>query len=216
MIRVVKSSAAPSSLSSHTKYDGQDVLEQLFVDHHGKCYLCELKVKQHFEVEHLRSKENYPKLKYEWANLLLSDGYCNGKKSNFFDNILNPNNNDIEDIIEQRIDSINRKALFQTSNTSVEAQKTVELLGRLFNGTHCPKLRTKREDEFYKEVERIINAFRNTLYSYLLNPNPQTEKAVRDELAIDKELLGFKYWIIKDNPDLYDVFGDDIRWNKTA
>ncbi len=214
MIREAKSSVSPSSLSSHIRYDGPDVVDQLFTDHHGKCYLCELKAKQHFEVEHFKSKENYPELKFEWSNLLLSDGYCNGKKSKNFDNILNPNSNNIEDIIEQRIDSLNRKALFQSSETSVEAQKTVDLLNRLYNGTYAPKLRTKREDKFYKEVERIINAFNITLYNYQLDSNPQTEKAVREELSIDKELLGFKYWIIKDKPELLAVFENDIKWNK--
>jgi len=215
MIREVKSPNVPASLSACKEYDGQDVISQLFADHQGKCYLCELKAKQHYEVEHLKSKENFPALKYEWTNLFLSDGYCNGKKSKSFDNILNPNSNNIEDIIEQRIDSINRTALFQTSNTTVEAQQTVELLKRLFNGTHAPKLRKRREDEFYKEVERIINAFNVTALQYLINPNPQTERLVRDELSIDKELLGFKYWIIKDNPQLLAVFGADIKWNKT-
>lgn len=214
MIREVKSPVSPSSLSAHKRYDGPDVVDQLFADHHGKCYLCELKAKQHYEVEHLKSKENFPGLEYEWSNLLLSDGYCNGKKSKSFDNILNPNVHNIEDVIEQRIDSINRKALFQTSNTSIEAQKTVELLNRLYNGTYAPKLRTKREDKFYKEVERVINAFNITLFNYQFNTNPQTEKAVRDELAIDKELLGFKYWIIKDKPELLAVFENDIKWNK--
>ena len=214
MIREEKSPNVPSSLSACKEYDGQDVIDQLFVDHHGKCYLCELKAKQHYQVEHLKSKENYSGLKFEWTNLFLSDDYCNGKKSKNFDEILNPNEITIEEIIEQRIDSINRKAIFKTSNPSVAARKTVELLNRLFNGTFAPKLRTKREDEFYKEVERIINAFNVTSLQYLTNPNPQTEQLVRDELSIDKELLGFKYWIIKDNPQLLSVFGSDIRWNK--
>lgn len=216
MIREVKSTNAPASLSNHIKYDEQDVLDQLFIDHHEKCYLCELKVKQHYQVEHFKSKENFPELKFEWSNLFLSDDYCNGKKSKNFDEILNPNEKNIEEIIEQRIDSINRKALFTTTNTSVAAQKTVKLLGRLFNGTYAPKLRKKREDEFFKEVERIINAFNKTLLDYLFNPNPTTEQAVRDELSIDKELLGFKYWIVKDNSKLNAAFSNDIIWNNTA
>ena len=214
MIREVKTPNAPSSLSAHNKYDEQDVLDQLFIDHHEKCYLCELKVKQHYHVEHLKSKENYSILKYEWSNLFLSDDYCNGKKSTNFDEILNPEENNIEDIIEQRIDSINRKAFFRSSINTVPVQKTIELLDRLFNGTYAPKLRRKREDEFFKEVERIINSFNRTLLNYLIDPNPQTEKAVRDELSIDKELLGFKYWIIKDHAELFQVFANDIIWNK--
>ena len=44
----------------------------------------------------------------------------------------------------------------------------------------------------------------------------QTAKAVRDELSITKELLGFKYWIIKRDQTLSQVFAADIIWNKTA
>ena len=36
MIREVKSPNAPASLSNHIKYDEQDVLDQLFIDHHEK------------------------------------------------------------------------------------------------------------------------------------------------------------------------------------
>lgn len=80
MIREYKYYSAPASLVAKTKYDGQDVLEQLYADYHGKCYLCEMKVRQFYEVEHFKSKEHYPALEYDWTNLLLSDRYCNGKR----------------------------------------------------------------------------------------------------------------------------------------
>lgn len=214
MIREYKYYSAPASLVAKTKYDGQDVLEQLYADYHGKCYLCEMKVRQFYEVEHFKSKEHYPALEYDWTNLLLSDRYCNGKKKDNFDDILNPNQVNIEDVIEQHIDSINRKAVFESSDTSVPTQQTIRLLNRIFNGTYSPKLRNKREEEFYKEVERIFNAFNKVVLDYLTNPNPITETAVRDELTIDKELLGFKYWVIKDIPKLLAVFANDIIWNK--
>lgn len=127
---------------------------------------------------------------------------------------MNPNQVNIEDVIEQHIDSINRKAVFESSDTSVPTQQTIRLLNRIFNGTYSPKLRNKREEEFYKEVERIFNAFNKVVLDYLTNPNPITETAVRDELTIDKELLGFKYWVIKDIPKLLAVFANDIIWNK--
>lgn len=214
MIREYKYSSAPASLAAQSKYDGQDVLDQLFADHHDKCYLCEMKVKQFYEVEHFKSQEHFPKLKFDWANLLLSDSYCNGKKKDNFDDILNPYNVNIEDVIEQRIDSINRTALFVSRDTSFSAQKTIRLLQRIFNGTYFPKLRNKREEIFYKEVEQRFNAFNKLVLDYLTNPTPQTEGAVRNELAIDKELLGFKYWVIKDTPKLLAVFANDIIWNK--
>ena len=173
-----------------------------------------MKVKQFYQVEHLKSQEHFEELKFNWTNLLLSDGYCNGKKKENFDDILNPNQVNIEDVIEQRIDSINRTALFVSSDTSIPTQQTIKLLNRIFNGTYSPKLRKKREEEFYKEVEQKFNAFNKIVLDYLTNPNLQTENAVREELAIDKELLGFKYWVIKDTPKLLAVFANDIIWNK--
>lgn len=214
MIREYKHKSAPASLVAQIKYDGQDVLDQLFADQHDKCYLCEMKVKQFYQVEHLKSQEHFEELKFNWTNLLLSDGYCNGKKKENFDDILNPNQVNIEDVIEQRIDSINRTALFVSSDTSIPTQQTIKLLNRIFNGTYSPKLRKKREEEFYKEVEQKFNAFNKIVMDYLTNPNLQTENAVREELAIDKELLGFKYWVIKDTPKLLAVFANDIIWNK--
>jgi len=214
MIREYKHKSAPASLVAQIKYDGQDVLDQLFADQHDKCYLCEMKVKQFYQVEHLKSQEHFEELKFNWTNLLLSDGYCNGKKKENFDDILNPNQVNIEDVIEQRIDSINRTALFVSSDTSIPTQQTIKLLNRIFNGTYSSKLRKKREEEFYKEVEQKFNAFNKIVLDYLTNPNLQTENAVREELAIDKELLGFKYWVIKDTPKLLAVFANDIIWNK--
>ena len=41
-------------------------------------------------------------------------------------------------------------------------------------------------------------------------------RLVREELSIDKEMLGFKYWIIKKDEVLSQVFANDIIWNKTA
>ena len=214
MIREYKHKSAPASLVAQIKYDGPDVLDQLFADQHDKCYVCEMKVKQFYQVEHLKSQEHFEELKFNWTNLLLSDGYCNGKKKENFDDILNPNQVNIEDVIEQRIDFINRTALFVSSDTSIPTQQTIKLLNRIFNGTYSPKLRKKREEEFYKEVEQKFNAFNKIVLDYLTNPNLQTENAVREELAIDKELLGFKYWVIKDTPKLLAVFANDIIWNK--
>lgn len=214
MIREYKHNSAPTSLAAQSKYDGLDVVDQLLADQHDKCYLCEMKVKQFYEVEHFKSQKHFPQLKYDWTNLLLSDRYCNGKKQDDFDDILNPYHVNIEDVIEQRIDSINRTAVFASSATSHPTQQTIKLLNRIFNGTYSPKMRNMREEVFYKEVEQRFNAFNKLVLDYLTNPNPQTEGAVRDELAIDKELLGFKYWVIKDTPKLLAVFANDIIWNK--
>ena len=90
MIRIAKSKEIPTSLISTRKYNGEDVKEQLLKDQHGKCYICERKLETDFEIEHLRAQSLHPELRQSWANLHLSCGYCNKKKSGDFNNILNP------------------------------------------------------------------------------------------------------------------------------
>lgn len=212
MIRVRKSSTAPSSLTTTAAYDGEDVKKQLLEDQYDKCYICERSRDTDFEIEHYKSEKKYPLLRQEWSNLFMGCGYCNRKKSDSFDYILNPINENIEDEIEQRIDFVNKKALFLSPNSDDAHKETIELLGRIYNGTKG--IRKFKDERFFERALSTINRFNRLIREYLRNPNDRTEKAVRDELAVDKELLGFKYWIIRDSPDLYKVFARDMVWNK--
>ena len=120
MIKVYKSTNIPSSLTKTSAYDGEDVKRQLLADQHDKCYICERNRVTDFEIEHHKSKKNYPDLSQEWDNLFMGCEYCNKKKSNVFDDILNPSICNIEDVIEQRIDYANKKALFLSNIDDIQ------------------------------------------------------------------------------------------------
>ena len=213
MIKVSKSEDVPESLSTTKAYDGEDVKRQLFKDQNSKCYLCERHLTTDFEIEHFKSKDNYSQLIQDWNNLLLSCRYCNGKKLNHFDNLLNPLTENIEEEIKQEVDFTNKKAKFTFIHDETEAGKQlIELLQRLFNGSKS--IRTLREEKFFNYFISDINRFQETVNNYLLKPTPQTENEVRIALGIDKEFLGFKYWIIKSNSTLNSKFSKDIVWNK--
>lgn len=212
MIRIAKSNTVPESLLLTKSYDGEDVKRQLFADQHGKCYLCERMVTTDFQIEHLKSQENYPELKTEWTNLLLSCDYCNPKKGSRFGNILNPLDCNIEEIIEQAIDFKSKTVVFESDNNSEQTMNTISLLNTIFNG--ISKLRKFKESKFYEEIEGILIRFVQKVTIYKLNPSPFAEDVVRQELGIDKELLGFKYWIIKSDAVLAKTFAKDIIWNK--
>ncbi len=212
MIKVYKSKDIPSSLTTTSAYDGEDVKRQLLADQHDKCYICERNRDTDFEIEHHKSQTNYPDLIQDWENLFMGCGYCNRKKSSAFDNTLNPSVCNIEDEIEQRIDFANKKALFLSIKNEVQLDETISLLNSVFNGTK--RVRSFKEERFFEQVLSVINRFQGLIYNYLETPSTDNEKAVKDELAIDKELLGFKYWIIRDSPVLYKVFAGNIIWNK--
>lgn len=130
-----------------------------------------------------------------------------------YDKILNPLTVNIEDEIEQTIDYANKKAEFAVSgNSTASHDETIKLLERVFNGTN--KLRKIKEERFFEYFVSVMNRFQALAGLYLEAPTSQNEKAVRDELGIDKEFLGFKYWVIKSNVQLTATFANDIIWNK--
>lgn len=212
MIRVAKSEQVPESLSRTSAYDGEDVLRQLVLDQHSKCYVCERVRYTDFEVEHFVSKAGHPELRQEWRNLLLSCRYCNGKKSNRFDGMLNPLDVNIEDVVVQEVDYALGIARFSLTEMSDEGGRTVEFLELLFNGKG--RMRTIKEKQFFDYFVSVMNRFQGLVCDYLFNPGAENEENVRNELAVDKEFLGFKYWIVKGNEELERVFGKDVVWNK--
>ncbi len=204
MIRVVKSENAPSSLSTTASYDGEDVKQQLIEDHNGKCYLCERVLTTDFQIEHLDSTAD----RQDWYNLFLACGYCNLKKGDRFDSILNPATNNVEDIIEQQIDYSNKKACFE----STEDVDTVRLLDSIFNGVGM--MRKIKEERFFEYAMVKISNFKTVVEHYTLEKSPENRQAVSDLLCSDQEFLGFKYWIIKHNDVLAAEFADNIIGNK--
>lgn len=213
MIRVFKSSVAPSSLRTTNRYDGEDVKKQLLADQYDKCYLCERNRDTDFEVEHYKSKNHYTELRQDWNNLFMGCRYCNGKKSDSFDNMLNPKYCNIENEIEQSIDFTNNKAVFSSKVIDEQHNETIKLLYRLYNGTG--RVRSIKEKYFFGQALSIINRFSDLVKKYKETPSLDNERAVKDELSINKDLLGFKYWIIKKDDVLFATFANDIIWNKT-
>ena len=211
MIRERKIGIIPSSLLTTSQYDGEDVKVQLLEDQHEKCYICERKLGTDFEIEHFKSKNNYPELRQEWTNLFLACGYCNKKKSSSFDDNLYPLDTNIENEIEQRIDFSRNKASFTTSIDDDPHQNTVRMLHVFYNGKQ--KMRVIKEERFFDEAKQKMNRFLEKVNTFLMEPTPANRALVAAELSIEQEMLGFKYWVIRDN-HLEAEFKNEIVWNK--
>lgn len=214
MIRVYKSPNAPQSLLTTKAYDGADVQQQLEEDHHKKCYLCERNLCTEFQIEHHKSQKKHPELSQEWNNLFWSCGYCNGKKGENFDNMLDPIVTNIEDEIIQELDFSKKQASFTAIVKTDEHYKTCEFLSRIHNGTNKLKIRTKREENYFEYISGVVSNFYRLVSQYLSDTSKANEELVREELSIDKECLGFKYWIIRKHQQLSTIFANDIVWNK--
>lgn len=211
MIRERKDKNIPSSLLTTSSYDGEDVKRQLLTDQHEKCYICERKLGTDFEIEHFKSKENYPDLVQDWTNLFMACGYCNRKKSSSFDNNVYPINVNVEDEIEQRIDFEKNKALFTASIDDETHHNTVNMLSLIYNGRK--KMRTIKEERFFDDAKQKMIRFVRMVNDFIMNPSSQNRSMLANELSIEQEMLGFKYWIIRDY-HLEEIFKKEIVWHK--
>lgn len=213
MIRVRKNGTPPESLATKG-YRDDDVRRAIHADQDGKCYLCERDMHSDIQVEHRQSKNNFPRLTDVWSNLFLACSFCNGKKLDNYDDILDPTVNDIEALIRHDYDSKDDKFLFTPAGDSTpEIESTIKLLNLIFNGTR-PKLLTIKEEALHKDFQAVYTNFNDVLTDYLKEPSITTEKRVRQELSIESEFLGFKYWMIMSDSKLSAAFGTDIVWNK--
>lgn len=228
MINIKRSYPAPSSLEIEKnkskksnnpksgKHNLEDVINQLGNDFKNKCYLCETKATS-FEVEHLVSHKNNIDLKFDWENLFLSCRHCNNIKSTSFDNILDCTKEDVENQIKYKMDLFPRAKVKITSLIDDErVNKTSELLNICFNGSNTPtkKLDSKNlRDKILKELTDfrcIISDYLDAVDDDETEDIEYTTKKIKKHLGNNSEFVSFKRWIIKDNPDLYNIFGQYI------
>lgn len=213
MIRVRKRAKPPKELET-IGYSSDSVKRVLFEDQKGKCYLCERETGPDIATEHLRSQSRHPELVNDWNNLFLSCSYCNSKKLNSFDDILDPSTNDVECEIFHFFDSSSGQFVFHATNPqNASASLTAILLGRLFNGTH-PRMPTLREEVFRKEFIAAYTVFLRKINCWLTNRDAASSAAVQAELSSEAEYLGFKFWIINSSSELKDCFGCLLNWNR--
>jgi uncharacterized protein (TIGR02646 family) len=67
---------------AEAKYAHDEVRSQLRIMFDSKCAFCESHILQvsYDQIEHFRPKQRFPELAFEWENLILACGVCNGAK----------------------------------------------------------------------------------------------------------------------------------------
>ena len=193
MIHVSKSENPPSEFASKGYMDDA-VKEQLLKDQHNKCYLCERHLHTNYQVEHLKSKSKHPSLTNEWMNLFMACEYCNGKKLDDYDDILNPADTPIEQLISQRFDVKSEVFSFRAVGKIVDEEaraKTIRLLTVIFNGKN-PKMPTLKEKRFQSDFRIVFNAFQKLVNDFLVMPDEKENLAkIKSEMNDDAEFFCF-------------------------
>ncbi|MCP4107825.1 MAG: TIGR02646 family protein [Desulfobacteraceae bacterium] len=127
-------------------FSGTEVYQELkstLIEQQGElCCYCEIALKQNTDahVEHLKNRQNYPRKKFDFQNLLAScqHNYCCGhKKGNgYFADMVSPLNADCQ----SRFTYTGNGKIIPSDEDDTSAQKTIELLA-----LNCKRLRDQRE-----------------------------------------------------------------------
>jgi hypothetical protein len=223
MIFHAKSQPAPECLASEKlkangNYNCEGVLNRLKEDFRNKCYLCEDKEPHSINTEHFKPHRGDIDLKFAWDNLFYCCAHCNNTKlaKNKYDDILNCTV--VDDQVDKKIKyHINPWPKERAEITAIEEgdriSNTVDLLDQIYNGT--TELKKIESANIRTKLLKEIRNFQNLLFEYY-DDNYNDDEREKIKSAIVRQLrptsnfTAFKLWVIRDNEELANEFGEYI------
>ncbi len=221
MIHYSKSLPAPvcldkEKLKKEGNYKCGDVIDRLYNDFHGKCYICQDKGFRDINIEHFIPHGGDNTLRCDWGNLFYCCSYCNKVKSTdkSYNNIINctDSSENIEELIVLKFDNLSQVVSINISDDKASTINTKDLLDKVYNGTE-PTTQLIRKGAFNlrEDIEKEINEFNYLLSKYtegdsILNKN-DFFLFIKKHLLPSSKFTSFKRRIIRDFPVLHDEFG---------
>lgn len=204
MVKVTRTQTSPTSLSKQSNdcYRAPDVVDQLYKDFHGKCYICERDEVQSPEVEHLVAHGGNSALKYDWNNLFFSCSHCNSVKNQkkYSKDVVDCCFKDPEKIIEHSF--VNNHVKVVPLNTTLESTITAELITECFENVNTG-IRTLERAVLIKSLNSTMNVFYKTLIEYKSNPSQEIYDELSAMLSRTYKFAGFTRAYVRANLTSY-------------
>lgn len=185
------------------QYNKEEVLDALNEVFKRKCYLCENKDVNSYNIEHLKPHKNDKELKFSFDNLFLSCSHCNNIKLDRYENILDCTKVDIDEMISFRKTgefSWDERILIKSIIKTDEVEETVKLLNEIYHGTTPMKIleSTNLKISLRKELAK----FKDIINEYVESSGDDKEDSLlllKKQLRNTSSFTAFKRWIVKDN-----------------
>lgn len=209
MVKVERTPTPPASLATekaklHGTYRGADVVDQLYKDFNGKCYLCEINELQSIEIEHLLPHHNGQDRDrmFEWNNLFLSCPHCNSVKNRakYESNIIDCCLIDPETIIQQEF--YDGKVVVSPLLDTIEATTTAELVQDCFELRNVA-IRTRECQTRVYALQGTMNMFYKELEKYSTEKTERHLRVLRAMLNRNYRFSGFTRTYLKLNRSTY-------------
>lgn len=179
-------------------------LQEMF---HGKCYLCENRDVNSYQIEHMYPHRGNVDLKYDWNNLFLVCAHCNNTKLDHYHLILDCTKENIEELIAFR-----KKGYFGTEEELVfepivmreETMNTQKLLREIHYGSTPQK---KMEAKILrKTLRKELSEFKEYVREYQEAEDEEKEDLeclLKQQLKDSSPFAAFKRWLIRDNKEIF-------------
>ncbi len=199
MVKIERCPIAPASLAvektkKNGSYKNQDVIDQLYADFHGKCYICESDELTAPEVEHLLPHHNgeYPDRKFDWNNLFLSCRHCNSIKNRpaYEQHIIDCCRIDPEALLHQEYVFDDGHVSIKPLDETAEAQTTAKLIEDCFELT-VPPLRGRVQSVMAKKLKNHMLMVQAKLDECQKTQSPDALNALRGMLNRSYKFAGF-------------------------
>lgn len=209
MVKVERTPQAPTSLAvekqkANGKYNLPDVVNLLYNDFGGKCYICEIDKLQSSEVEHLKPHHNgqFRDRKFDWNNLFLSCPHCNSVKNQkkYNDLIIDCCQIDPEQVLIQELIEGHVKVSLLTESS--EAKATANLIKECFEYTNTA-IRTKECEVRIEALQTVMTILYKQLSKYHKHRTPQLERTLRAMLDRKYKFAGFTRTYVRNHLDHY-------------
>lgn len=209
MVKIERSPIAPASLAIEKakgtdNYRGEDVIQQLHHDFHGKCYLCEIDELQSIQVEHLRPHHNGQDRDrmFDWNNLFYSCAHCNNVKNmrQYEDLILDCCQIDPEAYLKQEL--VNNHVKVEVLHATLEAQMTAKLITECFEKCNTG-IRTLECQTRITALQRTMTVLYRNLDAYRVDPTVKTLRTLRGMLDRSYKFSGFTRTFVRQHIDEY-------------
>lgn len=189
MFNVKKFDTSPESLKEKKHYDGEDVYNQLRIDFHDKCYICETPQPLSINIEHFISHKNKDEnKKYDWNNLYFSCGRCNNIKGARYDDIIDccDENMDVHKAIRLLPPRTPHASNLEISArlNDLKVHKTVELLSEVYNNSNT--INKEVSAEFLREriFQQYVSLYKYILIWYSPESFPQEKEDARERMKL--------------------------------
>lgn len=182
------------------------MVQQLLKDFHNKCYICEMKELQDPQIEHLVPHKNgkYKDRKFDWGNLFLSCGHCNGVKyqSKYEEGILDCCKEDPEKMISFKVQE-NNICVTALDMKNRKAVLTAELVGEVFNICNTG-MRTYKSEMRLQKLQTEMNVLYEQLAAYKENPSSRiVVRKLKVLLKRESAFAGFKRCFVREHCNEY-------------